>query len=89
MLGVFSRFLRDFKRQYAPLHDEHDRLRDLFERLTNETGAAGIRISDMAIHIVRERRPVGERAYWCEKIADDLAQFGADGLVERYLSDNA
>jgi len=84
MLGAFRDFLSELEAKYPYSYEagEFSPLVDMFEELTNETSGDGIRISDMAVELVRSsEEPLIRRICFMESLAVDLQTMGSPEAV--------
>jgi len=83
LLGVFRSFLGECRKAYPYLYDagEFEPLADMFEELSNETTACGIRISDMAVELSRKPSELYKRIYFLDMLVKDLKELGSPQAV--------
>jgi hypothetical protein len=82
VIGAFSSFLKEVESEYPASYAEGDfvHLIDMLSALSNETSAAGIRLSDMAVHLARDGSLI-QRIYFLSKLEQDLKELGSAKAV--------
>lgn len=82
MLGAFRSFLKEVEDEYPYSYEagEFSHLSEMLSDLSNETTSAGVRLSDMAVHLAREGSLI-RRIYILEKLVEDLKELGSPKAV--------
>ncbi len=84
MLPAFQKFMDDVERAYPHSFAEgdFDYLADMLTGLSNETTACGIRVSDMAVQLLRSPDII-EKMYLMGKLSHDLKFLGPEKICTR------